>query len=99
MISVSHEMKFDPFLISLLYRWACIISFLVKPFCVRESISFELNLVLVVRHGLVCSYMYPQIHCNIKKKEEYSLLFYLMHNFFKDPNYLKLNSVLFLQSF
>ena len=32
-------------------------------------------------------------------KEEYSLLFYLMHNFFKDPNYLKLNSVLFLQSF
>lgn len=29
---------------------------------------FELNLVLVVRHGLVCSYMYPQIHCNIKKK-------------------------------
>ena len=32
---------------------------------------FELNLGLVVRHGLVCSYMYPQIHCNIKKKEEY----------------------------
>ena len=29
---------------------------------------FELNLGLVVRHGLVCSYMYPQIHCNIKKK-------------------------------
>lgn len=29
---------------------------------------FELNLGLVVRHGLVCSSMYPQIHCNIKKK-------------------------------
>ena len=61
---------------------------------------FELNLGLVVRHGLVCSYMYPQIHCNIKKKKKsISLLFYLMHNFFKDPNYLKLNSVLFLQCF
>lgn len=61
---------------------------------------FELNLVLVVRHGLVCSYMYPQIHCNIKKKRRvYLFFFYLMHNFFKDPNYLKLNSVLFLQSF
>lgn len=73
--------------------------FFGKTFLCKNRFLFELDLVLVVRHGLVCSYMYPQIHCKIKKKEEYSLLFYLMHNFFKDPNYLKLNSVLFLQSF
>ena len=61
---------------------------------------FELNLGLVVRHGLVCSSMYPQIHCNIKKKRRVYLFFFILCIiFFKDPNYLKLNSVLFLQSF